>query len=96
MRRVRFLFLVTALLSLPWRVLATPGETFYVRSNNVNVRTAPSLHAAVLMQVHYGHVVIEIQRRAPWVHVSVSQTSGKTGWIHASLLRVVPPAPASK
>lgn len=96
MRRVRLLCLLMAMLSLPCTALATPGETFYVRTNNVNVRTAPSLHATVIMQVHYGHVVIEIQRHPPWVHVSVSQTRGRTGWIHASLLRIVPLTPAAK
>ncbi len=81
--------LFAALMGCPVTALAAPGDTLYVRGNNVNVRTAPRLTATVMMQVHYGYVVIEIQRREAWVNVSLPRTQGKTGWIHASLLRRV-------
>jgi uncharacterized protein YgiM (DUF1202 family) len=69
---------------------AAPGDTLYVRGNHVNVRSAPSLRAQVLRQVHYGHVVIEIRRHKQWVHVSLAHSAVKTGWIYAPLLRAVP------
>ncbi len=88
-RYLPLIVLFAALMGYPATALATPGDTLYVRGNNVNVRTAPRLTATVMMQVHYGYVVIEIQRRGAWVNVSLPRTQGKTGWIHASLLRRV-------
>lgn len=90
MPRAVALTFLTALVFLAVAALAAPGDTLYVQGNGVNVRTAPSLKATVKRQVHYGHVVIELQRQGAWVHVSVSHTGGKTGWIHASLLHTVP------
>jgi SH3-like domain-containing protein len=88
-------FLLLTLCS-PGTILAAPGDTLYVRGNHVNVRAAPSLKAMVLLQVHYGHVVIEIERRERWINVSLSHTKGRTGWIHASLLHAVSPAPPAQ
>lgn len=96
MRRAALFLLLLVLLGLSEVALAAPGDTLYVRGNSVNVRAAPSLKALVRLQVHYGHVVIEIQRQGRWVNVSLSHTGGKTGWIHASLLRAVSPAPPAK
>jgi hypothetical protein len=94
MRWATWLLLLT--FCSPTTTLAAPGDTLYVRGNNVNVRAAPSLKAMVLLQVHYGHVVIEIERQGRWVKVSLSHTEGRTGWIHASLLHAVPPAPPAQ
>jgi hypothetical protein len=96
MRRVTLFLLLTVLLGSSGLALAVPGDTLYVRGNNVNVRAAPSLKAPVHRQVHYGHVVIEIRRQGRWVNVSLSHTGGGTGWIHTSLLRAVPPTPPAK
>lgn len=71
-------------------VLAAPGDTLYVRGNNVNVRAQPSLDAVVLRQVHYGHLVIELQRRDNWIQVYLTRGRVHSGWIHHSLLALVP------
>ena len=84
------LLLLPVLLFSALTAFAAPGDTLYVRGNNVRVRAAPTLQAMVLEQVHYGHVVIEIRRQGKWVHVSLAQGKVKTGWIHASLLDKVP------
>jgi hypothetical protein len=94
MRWAIWLFLL--MLCLSGTTLAASGDTLYVRGNHVNVRAAPSLKAMVLRQVHYGHVVIEIEQRGRWVKVSLSHTEGRTGWIHTSLLHTVPPAPPAQ
>ena len=90
MLRTCWVILLGTFLSFCTTSYATPGDTLYVRGNNVNVRAAPSLRADVLRQVHYGHVVIEIRRQKQWVHVSLSHSAVKTGWIYAPLLRAVP------
>lgn len=90
MSRTVFVICLGALLWPCTMSRAAPGDTLYVRGNNVNVRSAPSLHAKVLRQVHYGHVVIEIQRQKQWVKVSLAHSAVKTGWIYAPLLRAVP------
>jgi hypothetical protein len=81
--------LLAALLFSVTASLAAPGDTLYVKGNNVRVRTAPSVKAQVLRQVHYGHVVIEIERQGEWVKVSLGQGQVKIGWIHGSLVEKV-------
>lgn len=90
MARTLSVILLGMFLLVRTAAVAAPGETLYVHGNHVNVRAAPSRSAKILQQVHYGHVVIEIQRRRQWVNVSLAHAAVKTGWIHASLLRAVP------
>jgi uncharacterized protein YgiM (DUF1202 family) len=90
MARTLSVILLGMLLLARTTAVAAPGDTLYVHGNHVNVRSAPSRNAKVLQQVHYGYVVIEIQRRHQWVNVSLAHAAIKTGWIHASLLRAVP------
>lgn len=88
---MRRLFLLCAV--LVWWItgaFAAPGDALYVRGNNVNVRAAPSLEAAILRQVHYGHLVIEIQRQGKWIKVHIPHGQVRSGWIHGSLLTLVP------
>jgi uncharacterized protein YgiM (DUF1202 family) len=68
---------------------ADPGDTFYVRGNNVNVRAASSLKAPILQQVYYGQVVIEIERKGKWVKISLSRGKVKIGWIYGMLVKKV-------
>jgi SH3-like domain-containing protein len=85
----KHVLLIAVLLFADMTVLAAPGDVLYVKGNNVRVRAAPGLKAAILRQVHYGHVVIEIQRQGEWVKVSLSQSNGTIGWIHTSLVQDV-------
>lgn len=87
MRIVLFLGMLGLLVA---RAFATPGDALYVRGNNVNVRAAPSREADILRQVHYGQVVIEIQRQGKWVEVHLARGQVRLGWIHSSLLALVP------
>jgi uncharacterized protein YgiM (DUF1202 family) len=85
----KHVLLIATLLCAGMTVRAAPGDVLYVKGNNVRVRAAPGLQAAVLRQVHYGQVVIEIQRQGEWVKVSLSQSKGMIGWIHGSLVEAV-------
>jgi uncharacterized protein YgiM (DUF1202 family) len=86
----KHILLLVVLLASVITTLAAPGDTLYVKGNNVRVRKAPSVKAPILRQVHYGYVVIEIERKGEWVKVSIAQSEVKTGWIHRSLLEKVP------
>ena len=44
----------------------------------------------MLRQVHYGQVVIEIERQVRWVKVSLSRSEVKVGWIYGTLVEKVP------
>ena len=72
---------------------AASGDTLYINRHTVNVRSGPSLKTTILRHLHRGHVVIELDRKGDWVKVSLSHTEPKVGWIHASLLQLVPKQP---
>jgi hypothetical protein len=83
------LLLLLALVTVIPTALAAPGDVLYVKGNNVRVRTAPSVKAPILRQVHYGHVVIEIERQGEWVKVSLGRGQVQIAWIHGSLVERV-------
>jgi uncharacterized protein YgiM (DUF1202 family) len=87
---MRLFLLLSVLVWWTAGVLAAPGDTLYVRGNNVNVRAAPSLEAAILRQVNYGYLVIEIRRQNKWIKVHMTRGRVRSGWIHGSLLALVP------
>ena len=80
---------------------ATTGNRLLVQGNAVNVREAPSINAAIVLQLNLGHELFEIRRSGDWVNVGIARTGGKDGWIHASLVdtyspdggMIVPPDP---
>ncbi len=69
------------LLFAPNIAWAGPGDTLYAQSEWVNVRSAPSKSASVVMAVSRSHKLIEFERKNGWVHVGIVRTGGKDGWI---------------
>ncbi len=65
---------------------AAPGDTLYAQSEWVNVRSAPSKSARVVMAVGRGQKLIEFERKYGWVHVGIVRTGGKEGWIFDGLV----------
>lgn len=66
--------------------IAAVGEAWFSRGDDVNVRAAPALDAAVVMRIDKGHKVVEFGREGPWVRVRVSGGEEPFGWVHSSLL----------
>jgi len=69
--------------SIAW---AAPGDTLYVQGNLVNVRSAPSISASVLMKLGMGHKLIEFERKNGWIHVGIVRMGGADGWIFDGLV----------
>jgi hypothetical protein len=64
---------------------ATPGDTFKIASDRVNLRAGPSDAATVRSQVLRGEEVVELRRDGNWLGVRVLRT-GEEGWIFSELL----------
>ena len=73
--------IAAALLLAPSIAWAAPGDTLYAQGNLVNVRSAPSISASVLMKLGMGHKLIEFERKNGWVHVGIVRMGGADGWI---------------
>ncbi|MEQ8674639.1 MAG: SH3 domain-containing protein [Aggregatilineales bacterium] len=73
-----------ALLDRP-ALMPQPG--FAATQGNVNLRTAPTINAALLLEVPPGEIMTILGRNpaGDWYHVRL--TSGYTGWMFADLLR---------
>ena len=69
--------------SIAW---AAPGDTLYVQGNSVNVRSAASTSASVVMKLDMGRKLIEFERENGWVHVGIVRAGGKDGWIFDGLV----------
>ena len=80
---------------IPLAASAAPGDSLYALGNNVNVRSAPSMSAEVIIQVNLGHKLIEFRRQGEWVEVGVARTGGKSGWVHSNLVGAVSPGGAT-
>jgi hypothetical protein len=63
-------------------------EILYVQKQNVNVRAAPSLDAAIITYGHRGRHVTVFQRQGDWIQIGDDQP---VGWMHSSLLSPTPP-----
>ncbi len=84
-----------------WRVLALMALLALVGSGvgradvvevtgwQVNVRERPSRSAPVIVTLYRGERFALLGRSASWYHVRIA-SSGRVGFVHASLTRVVP------
>lgn len=52
-----------------------------------NVRAGPSTTASVIMTLPRNREVTPIGRRGGWVRIRIGGPTGKTGWLHSSLLK---------
>lgn len=77
-------------------VSAAAGDELAVTGSIVNLRAGPSLDADVLMRLEQGRVLVELDRRSKWVHVSTGRDDIRSGWIYADLVRVMPEAQDAK
>ena len=78
------LFGLTFFLALAAR--ASPGDTLYVQTKNVNVYESPSTNTPVVMQVIQDQKLKEFRRQGEWVKVIIYGTVGKEGWIEGSFV----------
>jgi Bacterial SH3 domain len=69
--------------------LAAQGDALLVTGSNVNVRAGPSTEAGILTRVGADEPAIERRRQGQWVEVELPDQD-VLGWIHDSLLAVVP------
>ncbi len=72
------------LVALP--ALAEPGDKQFIDGDNVNIRSGPGTGHAVVIQLNRGHELMEFGRDGEWVNVGVTDTGGKDGWVHSSLI----------
>ena len=79
---------LTVLLASP--LMAAPGDTLSVVGDDVNVRDGPSLAHNVVLELHQGNTVREIQRKDKWIEIAELATGKKLGWIHITLIETVP------
>ncbi len=74
-----------ALLSLAaGTVHAAPGDYWHVDQWSTNVRQGPGTDHPVSRQLGVGDVVMELGRKAGWLHV-VMDRQGRTGWLYKEL-----------
>ena len=67
-------------------VMAATGDVIYVQGDVVNMREAPSTEANIVLKLHEGQKMLEIQQKGDWVEVGVYRTGGKSGWVHSSFV----------
>lgn len=65
----------------------TPEPRATVRVAAANVRATPSISAAVITTLPRNSEVTPLDRRGNWVRIRIGGPTGKTGWLHASLLK---------
>lgn len=63
-----------------------PSNTLYVMKDRVNLREGPSINHPIVLQLDNGQELMEFKRDGKWIHVGAYGTSGKIGWVHASLV----------
>ncbi len=68
---------------------AETGDALVITANIVNLRSAPTTEADVLIKLLKGKQVMEIQRQAEWVNIETGREDIKTGWVHQSLVNKV-------
>lgn len=79
-----FIIIIVGVLELSRSPTEDVSEVLYVKGSVVNVREGPSTQFPVVTKVKKGHRVTAVLREGDWVKVTLD--SGKTAWIHASLL----------
>jgi len=83
MMRITTLCIISLITSI---CQATTGDRLYVHGKTVNMRSGPATHQKVVIKLHKGHELIEIDREDQWVEVAATRTGGKTGWVHENLV----------
>ncbi len=63
-----------------------PSNTLYVMKDRVNLREGPSINHPIVLQLDNGQELMEFKRDGKWIHVGAYGTSGKIGWVHATLV----------
>ena len=71
--------------------LAAPGDRLVVSGDAVNVRTGPGREYRVRLQAHRRQPAVELARVGEWVQIELADPVAQ-GWIHQSLLDLVPRA----
>src|SRR5215470_13621424 len=68
---------------------ADPGDALQVYGEDVPVYDAPRDTAGVLLRLHRGHALEELERRGSWVRVAVEGVvlPGRQAWMQASAIR---------
>jgi uncharacterized protein YgiM (DUF1202 family) len=73
---------------------APPQEVVQVTGSTLNVRQAPTTHAAVVTRVKRGERLVVLGRDAGWVHVRAP--AGAEGWVSARYVSGATPCLADK
>ena len=81
-------FITLLLLIYPWHTMAAPGDELVVTGGLVNVRSAPSLDAPVVMRLAKGRMLTEISREGPWVEINTRRSDIDSAWIHSKLVTI--------
>jgi len=68
---------------------AAAGDQLIITRNIVNLRTAPSIDATLLIKLKKDRKVIEIQRQGDWVEIKTNREDIKTGWVYKTLIAKV-------
>jgi hypothetical protein len=76
---------------------APPPTNFVVVDRAVNVRTAPSAQAEVVVMLQHGAQIIPGEQSGNWTHIQFKRDNSaelQKGWVYTTLLK--PAAPAEK
>lgn len=86
-------FILAALLLaglFPSTANAAPGDELVIIDTIVNLREQPSTDAKILLKLAQDRRLIEIRREGEWVEVYTDRDDIGAGWVHASLLALLP------
>ncbi|HYG85707.1 MAG TPA: SH3 domain-containing protein [Azospirillum sp.] len=66
--------------------MASPGDTYTITGDRVNVRSGPTDRASIRTTVGRGDELLELRQDGNWTGVRVLRT-GEEGWVFSDLLR---------
>lgn len=75
-----------ALVALSAPAMASPGDTYTITGDRVNVRAAPSERGSIRTTARRGDELLELRQEGSWTGVRVLRT-GEEGWVFSDLLR---------
>jgi hypothetical protein len=85
MMRLKYRFLLAALLGLSAVAIAAAGNLMSVQIKKGYLRSAPSFLGKAVAALDYAEQVSVLEKREAWLKVRAS-ASGAEGWLHASAL----------
>lgn len=91
MKRFKVIGIFAIALIITPVALAVPGDKLFIQKDVVNIRTGPGTDKPVLLKLNKGHELVEFHRIGDWLHVGITRTGGKDGWVHRSLVGTVSP-----